>query len=305
MLQKGEDLLLEETSSTEDDSDLEGFDDFVADVMEEEEEAVEEKEKEASSSSEQPTFDFGVGDHSDRLLEETQPTSIDDFDSSFDTTFGTDLGSDSPDDDSPESDSPTEVPLEVEELESATGLPADFGEEQEEHDWSSGSPALNVSQESVSGSMATRKRSSGPSPFRFMIGIASSGVAGIVIGYPIMLWIIYWRGQTADPLGLADYYPDMVKPSIFCQSTDDGSPTTEVVNEGESQGANAPVTPSEDRCNRANSPKRNSKSRLPRSQTIERPRSNRRWSLIPRSPSHPNWCRSLEWNVTATIKYAN
>lgn len=72
--------------------------------------------------------------------------------------------------------------------------------------------------ETPRGVVASRKRSSSLSMLRTVLGVVFGGVLGIAGGYLILLWILDFRGVTDDPLSLAGYYPDVVKPESF-QST--------------------------------------------------------------------------------------
>lgn len=78
--------------------------------------------------------------------------------------------------------------------------------------------------ETPRGVVASRKRSSSLSFVRTVLGVVFGGVLGIAGGYLILLWILDFRGVTDDPLSLAGYYPDVVKPESF-QSTQ--SPPTQ------------------------------------------------------------------------------
>lgn len=66
------------------------------------------------------------------------------------------------------------------------------------------------------GVVATR-RSSSPSMLRTLTGVAGGGIVGLGAGYLVLLWILHLVGRTDDPLNVAQYYPNVVKPSTFQQ----------------------------------------------------------------------------------------
>jgi hypothetical protein len=55
---------------------------------------------------------------------------------------------------------------------------------------------------------------------RTLFGVFMGGVTGIVGGYLALLWIFHFVGRTEDPLDLAKFYPDIVKPSEYQSSAD-------------------------------------------------------------------------------------
>jgi len=72
------------------------------------------------------------------------------------------------------------------------------------------------------GVVATR-RSSSPSMLRTLTGVAGGGVVGLGAGYLLLLWILHLVGRTDDPLSVAQYYPNAVKPSTFQQNAEPAS----------------------------------------------------------------------------------
>jgi hypothetical protein len=80
--------------------------------------------------------------------------------------------------------------------------------------------ALSFAQvEAPRGTVATRRRKS-PSMLRTMFGVVMGGVTGIVGGYLALLWIFHFVGRSEDPLDLAKFYPDIVKPVEYQSSAD-------------------------------------------------------------------------------------
>ncbi len=80
-------------------------------------------------------------------------------------------------------------------------------------------PELSVGADAPRGKVATRKRSGVMSAVRTLVGVAGGGVVGIAAGYLLLLWIFHFLGRNDEPLALAQYYPDVVKPSTFQDST--------------------------------------------------------------------------------------
>lgn len=77
-------------------------------------------------------------------------------------------------------------------------------------------PELNVDVgDAPRGKIAARKRSTAMSLVRTFIGVVGGGVVGIVAGYLVLLWIFHFLGRADEPLALAMYYPNVVKPSTF------------------------------------------------------------------------------------------
>ncbi|WP_442482723.1 hypothetical protein [Aeoliella sp. SH292] len=73
--------------------------------------------------------------------------------------------------------------------------------------------------EAPRGTVATRRRKS-PSMLRTMFGVVMGGVTGIVGGYLALLWIFHFVGRSEDPLDLAKFYPNIVKPVEYQSSAD-------------------------------------------------------------------------------------
>lgn len=69
--------------------------------------------------------------------------------------------------------------------------------------------------DSPRGVVSTKRRSPLWTAVRVMLGIATSGVVGLGAGYLVILWVFHFTGRTDEPLALAQYYPDAVKPSTF------------------------------------------------------------------------------------------
>lgn len=111
-------------------------------------------------------------------------------------------------------DEPLEVEEPVERPDFATVHPRD------EEDIA---PELSISgSDTPRGVVATRKRSSALSAVRTVVGVAGGGVVGIVAGYLLLLWIFHFLGRSDEPLALAKYYPNVVKPPAF----QDNAPAT-------------------------------------------------------------------------------
>ncbi|MGI9457411.1 MAG: hypothetical protein ACR2NU_12680, partial [Aeoliella sp.] len=85
------------------------------------------------------------------------------------------------------------------------------------------SPYIAPEQTNSRGTVAARKRSSNGSLMRQMVGVAGGGVLGLGVGYLLLLWILHWIGRTDDPLSVAHFYPDAVKPATFQSDGDDGN----------------------------------------------------------------------------------
>jgi hypothetical protein len=122
-------------------------------------------------------------------------------------------------------------PLEVEE----PGDRPDFGAV-DTHDDEDVAPELNVDADAPRGKVAARKRSGVLSFVRTLVGVAGGGVVGIVGGYLLLLWILHFIGRTDEPLALAQYYPDVVKPSTF----QDAAPAAPIFAESDNLAANDP-----------------------------------------------------------------
>lgn len=95
-------------------------------------------------------------------------------------------------------------------------------------------PELHVGGDAPRGTVATRRRSGTWSIVRTLFGVASGGVVGIVAGYLILLWIVHFLGRTDEPLDLAKYYPDVVKPATFQDTSARAAPV------GDAPSANEP-----------------------------------------------------------------
>lgn len=98
-------------------------------------------------------------------------------------------------------------------------------------------PELNVDADAPHGKVAARKRSSVLSGVRTLVGVAGGGVVGIVAGYLLLLWIFHFLGRTDEPLALAQYYPNAIKPSSF-QDANPVAPTAATAGTGDGLAAN-------------------------------------------------------------------
>lgn len=102
-------------------------------------------------------------------------------------------------------------PLEAEDDEREL-VGAAFARNSEDHE------TLSFAQvEAPRGTVATRRRQS-TSMLRTMFGVFMGGVMGLAIGYLGLLWIFHYVGRTDDPLDLAKFYPNIVKPAEFHSS---------------------------------------------------------------------------------------
>lgn len=167
------------------------------------------------SSLSTPTFDFEVGE-ADATPHDANPASPDD----------TNLGADQPLVETPSSQ-PQDVPqttarsmrdtldfdspLEFESKRDHSAVSElDFPEPAEDE-----MPVM----ETPPGVVVSR-RSSGPSMLRTLTGVAGGGVVGLGAGYLLLLWILHFLGRADDPLNVAMYYPNAVKPATFQQNAE-------------------------------------------------------------------------------------
>ena len=91
-----------------------------------------------------------------------------------------------------------------------------------------------------SGKVATRRRSK-PSLLKFAFGgVTSIGVAFLIAPLAVM-WINHYRNNPVEPFGVAQYYPDAIKPAEFrsIASSGESSNSTEP-DEGIADGFDAP-----------------------------------------------------------------
>ncbi len=77
-------------------------------------------------------------------------------------------------------------------------------------------PQVNIGSEEITGHVAIRRRKSGgKSMLRQLAGVAGGGAMGLGMGYWLLLWILHWTGRTDDPLSIANFYPNAIKPATF------------------------------------------------------------------------------------------
>lgn len=101
------------------------------------------------------------------------------------------------------------------------------------------SPELEVAGSRLPRGIAPAKRRSPLwTAVRVLLGVTTSGVIGLGVGYLAILWIFHFTGRTEEPFALAQYYPDAVKPATFRNGETPNAPQSPSAGPDALDGAN-------------------------------------------------------------------